>query len=216
MKYATLAAKPRDQHGRGASRRLRHNGEVPAIIYGSNSDALAVCLDHNTIYHALRREEFHTSILNIELNGKTEKVLLRDFQMHAFRPQVLHLDFQRVNEKEEVQIRIPLHFINEDTAHAVKIQGAHITRVITDVEIRALAKDIPHFIEVDLKNIKVAQTLHLSDLTLPSGVKLVNLLRGEDSAVVLAAGIAEEVEATEAVSATDIPTIASEKKSAAD
>ena len=113
MKYATLAAKPRDTHGRGASRRLRHGGEVPAIIYGSKNDAIAVGLDHNTIYHALKREEFHTSILNIELNGKTEKVLLRDFQMHAFRPQVLHLDFQRVNEKEEVQIRIPLHFIND-------------------------------------------------------------------------------------------------------
>lgn len=213
MKYANLSATKRNEHGRGASRRLRHQGMVPAIIYGSKTDALAVSLEHNILFYALKQENFHTSILNINIDGRTEKVLLRDYQMHAFAPQVLHIDFQRVNDKEEIQIHIPLHFLNEETAHAVKIQGAHITTVLTDVEIRALAVDIPHFIEVDLQNIKIGDTIHLSDLVLPHGVKLVNLLRADDAVVATAAGIVEvSEEETTAVSAADIPTIAGEKK----
>jgi len=212
MKYANLAANARSEHGRGASRRLRKSGNVPAIIYGSG-EATPVSLDHNTIYHALKHESFHTSILSIELNGKKESVLLRDFQVHAYRPQVLHVDFQRVNDKEEVQMRIPLHFINEETSHAVKVQGAHITSVVTDVEIRALPKDIPHFIEVDLKDIKVGETVHLSGLVLPKGVTLVNLLRGDDGPVAIAAGIKEQADEdlNAPVSAADIPTIAGDK-----
>src|SRR6185437_12447105 len=200
MKYANLTATERNDHGRGASRRLRHTGMVPAIIYGSSADAKPVSLDHNTLFYALKNESFHTSILNLEVNGKTEKVLLRDYQMHAFRPQVLHIDFQRVNE-------------NEETCYAVKLQNAHVTTIITDVEIRALAKDIPHFIEVDLQEIKIGETIHLSSLVLPKGVKLVNLLRGDDAVVATAAGIVEIVEEeVVAVSAADIPTIAGEKK----
>ncbi len=216
MKNVQLVAQLREGQGRGASRRLRHSGNVPAIIYGSNSEATLISLDHNTIYHSLKREDFHTSILNIELNGKKEQVLLRDFQVHPFRQQVLHLDFQRVNATEEVQMRIPLHFINEDVCYAVKSQGAHITHVTTDVEIRALARNIPHFIEVDIKEIKAGQSVHLSDLVLPEGVALVNLLRGEDSVVVIAAGIVEEVEVVEApiVAAGDIPTVPTKKESA--
>lgn len=213
MKYGNLTAQKREQHGRGASRRLRNTGNVPAIIYGSGKDATPIDLDHNNIYYALKHEAFHTSILNIDVNGMTEKVLLRDFQMHPFKQQVLHLDFQRVNDKEEIQIRIPLHFVNEETAFAVKSQNAHITHVITDVEIRALPKDIPHFIEVDLQDIKAGQTLHLSSLKLPQGVTLVNLMRNDDSAVVIAAGIAEEVETTtDAISLADIPTVSGDKK----
>ncbi|HLX52595.1 MAG TPA: 50S ribosomal protein L25/general stress protein Ctc [Aquella sp.] len=213
MKYANLTATERSEHGRGASRRLRHTGMVPAIIYGSNADAKPVSLDHNTLFYALKSESFHTSILNLDVNGKTEKVLLRDYQMHAFRPQVMHIDFQRVNEKEEISIRIPLHFINEETCYAVKNQNAHVTTILTDAEIRALAKDIPHFIEVDLQNIKIGESIHLSSLVLPPGVKLVNLLRGDDAVVATAAGIVEEViEEVVAVSAADIPTVADEKK----
>lgn len=210
----TLVAKLRNEHGRGASRRMRRGGDVPAIIYGSNETAQAICLDHNIMFYALKREEFHTSILDIEVEGKKEKVLLRDYQMHAFRPQVLHIDFQRVNEKEEIQIRIPLHFINEDTSHAVKVQSAHIMHIVNDVEIRALAKDIPHFIEVDMQDLHAGQTLHLSNLVLPKGVTLSSLIRGEDAPVANATGIAEEKE-TDAtvVSVADIPTINAEKKS---
>lgn len=210
----TLVAKLRNEHGRGASRRMRRSGLVPAIIYGAGNEAQAISVDHNTIFYALKREEFHTSILDIDVEGKKEQALLRDFQMHAFRPEVLHLDFQRVNDKEEVQIRIPLHFINEETSHAVKLQSAHITHIVNDVEIRALAKDIPHFIEVDMQNIHAGQTIHLSDLVLPKGVALTAIIRGEDAPIALAAGIAEEKEADAiAVSAADIPTVQTEKKS---
>lgn len=208
----TLVAKLRNEHGRGASRRMRRSGFVPAIIYGAGNEAEAISIDHNTIFYALKREEFHTSILDIDIEGKKEQVLLRDFQMHAFRLEVLHLDFQRINDKEEVQIKIPLHFINEETSHAVKIQTAHIMHIVNDVEIRALAKDIPHFIEVDMQNIHAGQTIHLSDLLLPKGVALTAIIRGEDAPIALAAGITEEKEAdTVAVSAADIPTIQAEK-----
>jgi large subunit ribosomal protein L25 len=210
----TLVAKLRNEHGRGASRRMRRTGSVPAIIYGADIEAMALTLDHNTIFYALKKEEFHTSILNIEIDGKVEQALLRDFHMHAYRPQVLHLDFQRVTDKEEVQIRIPLHFINEDTSHAVKVQAAHISHIANDVEIRAFAKDIPHFIEVDMQDLHVGQTIHLSDLVLPKGVKLTSIIRGEDAPIAFAAGIAEAVEEDlVAVSVADIPTVETVKKS---
>lgn len=206
----TITAQLRTDYGRGASRRLRHSGQVPAIIYGSNQEATAVSLDHNSMYYALKKESFHTSILNIDIDGKPEKVLLRDFQLHPFRQQVLHLDFLRVNEKEEVVMHIPLHFLNEDTAYAVKTQGAHITKLVTEVEIKALPKNIPPFIEVDLKDIKSGQTLTLSDLVLPESVTLTYLVRGEDAPIVNAAGLteqsADDLDIT--ISAADVPTIA--------
>jgi large subunit ribosomal protein L25 len=212
MSSVQLEVQSRDVQGRSASRRLRRDGATPGIIYGT-SEAKLISLNHNAIYHALKREDFHTSILNLNVDGKIEKVLLRDYQMHPFRQQVLHIDFQRVSEKEEVQMRIPLHFINEDICVAVKTQGAHITHVITDVEIRALPKNLPQYIEVDLKDITAGVTLHLSNIVLPEGVSLVNLLRGEDSVVATVATIVEQVEApVEVVAAADIPTVGGAKE----
>lgn len=213
MKETKLEASLKQEHGRGASRRLRKSGQVPAIIYGSGGEAISISLNHNNIYHALKREDFHTSILKLDVAGKTEKVLLRDFQVHAYRQEILHLDFQRVNETEEVQIRIPLHFINEESCYAVKLQNAHVTRIVNEVEIRAFAKDIPHFLEVDLQDLKAGQSLHLSSLTPPKGVTLVNLLRGDDAVIAIAAGIVEEVEEAipEMVSAADVPTVDGKK-----
>ncbi len=201
-----LIAEARDvkEQGRSASRRLRHAGKVPAIVYGAGSEAVAVTLDHNTIFHALKKEVFHTSILDLELNGKTEQVVLRDFHFHAFRPEVLHLDLQRVSATEEIHMSIPLHFLNEDTCPAVKTQGAHITHVATEVEVRALASNLPQFIEVDLTKLSAGQSIHLSDLALPSGVKLEKLLRGDDAVVLIAGGIAEVADA-EIVSPADVP-----------
>lgn len=208
MSEIKLVAQKRDANGRGASRRLRRDGQVPAIVYGLDKDAVAITLDHNQMYHSLKKPVFHTSILNIEIDGKVEKTLLRDFQVHPYKQLVLHLDFQRVSDKEEVQISVPLNFINEETAHAVKVQGAHITHIVTDVEIRALPKDIPASITVDLKDIAAGQSIHLSNLALPKGVTLVNLLRDEDSVIVTAAGISEEKdEDQQFISAADIPTI---------
>lgn len=204
MSNLKLVAEARAEQGRGASRRLRHAGKVPAIVYGGSADPVAVTLDHNTVFHALKKEAFHTSILDLELAGKSEKVVLRDFHMHSFRPEVLHLDLQRVSETEEIHMKLPLHFLNEEISQAVKVQGAHVTHVATEVEVRALAKDLPHFIEVDLANLKAGQTIHLSDLVLPTGVKAEKLLRGDDAALVIAGGIAEVADA-EIVSPSDVP-----------
>ena len=215
IKLDAITAQKRTEQGRGASRRLRRSGSVPAIVYGLSNEATPITLDHNTMYYALKRPNFHTSILNLVIDGKPEKALLRDFQMHAYRPQVLHLDFQRVTDKEEIQIHIPLNFINEETAYAVKVQGAHITRIATDVEIRAKASDIPHSIDVDLQEIHAGQSIHLSNLVLPAGVVLVSLLREDDQVISVAAGISEEAEAPvgETVAIGDIPATA-EKDSA--
>jgi large subunit ribosomal protein L25 len=210
-----LNANKREEQGRSASRRLRRSGLVPAIVYGASDNVELVSIDHNKAYHALKKEEFHTSIIELAIDGKSQNVLLRDFQVHPFRQQLLHIDFQRVNEKEEVDIRIPLHFINEDVCFAVKTQSAHITHVVNEVMIRAFVKDIPQYIEVDIKDLKAGQTLHLSDLKLSDGVKLVNLLRSEDSAVVIAGGITEQEDtSSEVLAAIDIPTISGKKTSA--
>ena len=199
-----LIAEVRKEQGRGASRRLRHAGKVPAIVYGADSDAVAVTLDHNTVFHALKKEAFHTSILELEVAGRTEQVVLRDVHFHPYKQLVLHLDLQRVSATEEIHMSIPLHFLNEDVSVAVKKQSAHITHVANEVEVRALASNLPQFIEVDLANLQAGQTLHLSDLVLPAGVKLEKLLRGDDAAVVIAGGIAEVADA-EVVSPADIP-----------
>ena len=206
MSFAKLIAEIRNEHeqGRGASRRLRRDGKVPAIVYGAHADAVAVKFDHNTIFHALKKEAFHTSVLDVEINGKSEQVVLRDFHFHAFRPEVLHLDLQRVSATEEIHMSIPLHFINEDTSVAVKTQGAHITHVATDVEVRALASNLPQFIEIDLAQFQAGQSLHLSDLVLPAGVRLEKLLRGEDAVLVIADGIAEVAD-VEFVAPSDVP-----------
>ena len=201
MSFAKLIAEIRNEHeqGRGASRRLRRDGKVPAIVYGAHADAVAVKFDH-----ALKKEAFHTSVLDVEINGKSEQVVLRDFHFHAFRPEVLHLDLQRVSATEEIHMSIPLHFINEDTSVAVKTQGAHITHVATEVEVRALASNLPQFIEIDLAQFQAGQSLHLSDLVLPAGVRLEKLLRGEDAVLVIAAGIAEVAD-VEFVAPSDVP-----------
>ena len=199
-----LDATARNDLGKGASRRLRRDGKVPAIVYGAHADAVAVKFDHNTIFHALKKEAFHTSVLDVEINGKSEQVVLRDFHFHAFRPEVLHLDLQRVSATEEIHMSIPLHFINEDTSVAVKTQGAHITHVATEVEVRALASNLPQFIEIDLAQFQAGQSLHLSDLVLPAGVRLEKLLRGEDAVLVIAAGIAEVAD-VEFVAPSDVP-----------
>lgn len=206
MTFMKLVAEVRNEQGRGASRRLRHAGKVPAIVYGANSEAAAVTLDHNTVYHALKKEAFHTSILDLEIAGKSEQVVLRDVHFHPYKQLVLHLDLQRVSATEEIHMSIPLHFLNEETSPAVKQQGAHVTHVANEVEVRALASKLPQFIEVDLAKLKAGQTIHLSDLVLPAGVKLEKILRGDDAAVVIAGGIAEVADA-EVVSPADVASI---------
>ena len=168
-----VVAFERSVQGTGASRRLRNSGKTPGIIYGGKDAALAVELDHNALFHALRKEAFHSSILDLEIDGKAQKVLLRDYQMHPFKPLVLHIDFQRVSATEKVYMRVPLHFSNAEISAAVKLQGAAISHIATELEVSCLPADLPEFIEVDLVNIEVGRGIHAKDITLPKGVTLV-------------------------------------------
>ena len=176
-------AEKRDAKGTGASRRLRRTGRVPAIVYGADKDAQQVTLDHNEIYHLLRKEAFHASVLTMDLDGEKGNVVLRDTQWHPFRQQVLHLDFQRVTAGEKLHLKVPLHFVNDEVSPGVKLQGGMITHVMNEIDVTCLPKDLPEFIEVDLKDIEASASIHATQLNLPAGVELV--LHGEDDPVVV-------------------------------
>ena len=194
MKFNATA---RSVQGSSASRRLRRAGRVPAIVYGGTAAPLNIELDHNEIYHALRKEEFHASILQMALEGaaKDEQVLLRSVQWHAYKPQVLHLDFQRVAADQALHTKVPLHFINAENSPAVKLSSAVVTHPITELEITCLPADLPQFIEVDLGGLVGNARLHLSDVTLPKGVKFVP--HGDDTDPLLAQANAPKGTASE-------------------
>jgi len=166
-----INATTRKAQGTGASRRLRNSGRVPGIVYGSG-DVVMIELDHNDLYHKLRQEAFHASVLTLNLEGKKESVLLRDFVMHPFRQQVQHIDLQRVDATKKMHIKVPLHFINEETAPGVKIGGGKISHVMTELDIICLPKDLPAFIEVDLGKLELGHSVHVADLKLPKGVEV--------------------------------------------
>lgn len=185
----TINVEPREDAGRGASRRLRRAGRVPAIVYGGGKDPEAVTLAHDFVIRAADDEAFYTHILDLKANGKADKVVVRDVQRHPSRPEILHLDFLRISEKEELRISIPLHFSNEAESPAGKKAGVIISHYLNDVEILCLPKDLPEYIDIDLANMEPGDNVHLSELNLPEGVKLVDLEHGdEDSdAIVVAA-----------------------------
>ena len=162
----------RTLQGTGASRRLRHAAKVPGIVYGVGTPAM-IELDHNALFFALKKEAFHSSILEMDLAGKTEKVLLRDFQMHAWKPIVLHVDFQRVDESTKLHKKVPLHFSGEDTSPAVKTDHCLVSHVRTDLEVECLASQLPEFLTIDLSGLVKGQSLHASDLKLPEGIRVV-------------------------------------------
>ncbi len=166
-----ISATSRKAQGTGASRRLRKTGRVPGIIYGSGEPAL-IEVDHNNLYYSLRNEAFHASILTLEMEGKKEQVLLRDFQMHPFRQQVLHIDFQRVDASKRIHMKMPLHFINADIAPGVKLGGGIINHVLSELEISCLPNDLPEFIEVDLAGLDLGHSIHVSDIKLPTSVQI--------------------------------------------
>lgn len=169
MKFTAYA---RTLQGTGASRRLRNAGKVPGIVYGAGTPA-TIELDHNALYFALKKEAFHSSILEMELDGQSQKVLLRDFQMHAWKQQVLHVDFQRVDETTRLRKKVPLHFTGEDVSPAVKTDKCVISHVATELEIECLANQLPEFVTIDLSGLVRGQSLHVSDLKLPEGIKAV-------------------------------------------
>ncbi|HEY0846120.1 MAG TPA: 50S ribosomal protein L25/general stress protein Ctc [Noviherbaspirillum sp.] len=168
-----VVAFPRTEQGSGASRRLRKAGQTPGIIYGGNTAPVAIALDHNALFHALKKEAFHSSILDMEIEGKAEKVLLRDFQMHAFKQLVLHADFQRVDPNQKIHVKVPLHFVNAEISPAVKLGGAIISHVMNELDVTCLPGDLPEFVEVDLSKVEAGTSVHLADITLPKGVTAV-------------------------------------------
>ncbi len=174
-----ITAEVRTDLGKGASRRLRHEGKIPAVIYGGETDPVSLTLDHNSLFHHLENEAFYSHILNIDVAGKTEKAVLKDLQRHPSKPVILHADFMRVSDKEKLKMSVPLHFKNEEQSPGVK-KGGLVTHNITEVEVQCLPKDLPEYLEVDLADLDMEQILHLTDIKLPKGVDLVELLHGDD------------------------------------
>ncbi len=204
-----VVAFERSLHGTGASRRLRITGKTPAIVYGAGAEPQLIELDHNALWHALKKEVFHSSVLELEMGDKSQQVLLRDVQYHPFRQLVLHVDFQRVDPKKKLHIKVPLHFLNQETNPAVKLAGAVISHVINEIEIECLPAALPEFIEVDLGTIEAGQTLHAKDLKLPDGVALIAHIDAENpvvaSATIPAGAIADEAAGGAAAASGDKP-----------
>jgi len=197
-----LNAELRTDTGKGASRRLRHANKVPAILYGAGKEPESLTLEQKDVQYELQHEAFFTQVLELNVGGKKQDVLLRDLQHHPYKQDILHMDFQRVEAKKEMHVNIPLHFINEDIAPGVKTEGGAISHVMSEVEIVCLPKNIPEFIDVDLSELHMGEIVHLSDLKMPAGVEVFALKQGEehDSAVasIHARKVAEEHEEAEA------------------
>ena len=187
----------RAKQGTGASRRLRITGRTPGIVYGGTGDALLIEIDHNALWHAIKKEAFHASILEMELGGTEHKVLLRDLQMHPFKQQILHIDFQRVEAKTRMTVKVPLHYNGEEESPAIKTDNCLANHVLTELTVSCFPADIPEFIAVDLTGLKKGSSLHVKDITLPKGVKFI--AKGQENPVLVSVtAIVEEVEAAPA------------------
>jgi len=193
----------RSKQGTGASRRLRITGRTPGIVYGGTGEPMPIELDHNALWHAIKKEAFHASILDMEFNGNTSKVLLRDLQMHPFKQLILHADFQRVEANTMLHMKVPMHFSGEDVSPAVKVDACLINHVANELEIACLPANLPEFIAVDLSGLKKGTSLHVNDVPLPAGVKAVT--RGKENPVIVSvtAPVEEVVEAVAAAPAKD-------------
>ncbi|WDD95368.1 50S ribosomal protein L25/general stress protein Ctc [Burkholderia sp. FERM BP-3421] len=178
-----VVAFERQQQGTGASRRLRNTGKTTGIVYGGEAAPQMIELDHNALWHALKKEAFHASILDLEVAGQSQQVLLRDVQYHPFRQLVLHVDFQRVDAKKKLHTKVPLHFLNAEISPAVKLSSAIVSHVVNEIEVECLPAALPEFLEVDLSKIEAGQSLHAKDVTLPAGVALVAHVDAENPVV---------------------------------
>ena len=184
----SIQATIREAQGTGASRRLRRAGQVPAVIYGENQEPTAIAVDGTAIFYALQKESFHTSLLNIALDGKETQVIVRDFQMHPFKQMVLHVDFQAVDAAKEIKIKVPVHFINAEVSPAIKLQGGRVSQLIQSIEVLVTAANVPAELVVDLKAASAGQIVHISDITFPEGVQSVSLKRDENLAIAAITG----------------------------
>ena len=214
-----IKAEPRSVQGTGASRRLRRESKVPGVVYGAGKDAVAIEVDHKDLWFKLKTEAFHASILDMELGSEKSQVLLRDYQMHPFRPLILHVDFQRVAADKKIHMRVPLHFVNAEISPGVKVAGGLVEHVMKELEISCLPKDLPEFVQVDLANLQAGHSLHLSHVPLPPGVEAI-VPKGEHpmvATIVIPKVMTAEEELAEAaaaatVSAADVPTTAQKAK----
>ena len=203
----------RNKQGTGASRRLRNAGKVPGIVYGGEGEPQLIELDHNALWQAIKKEAFHSTVLDMELAGKTAKVLLRDLQIHPFKQQILHIDFQRVSAKQKIHMKIPLHYSGQEESNAVKIDKALVNHILNELEVSCLPADLPEAINIDLSKLEKGATLTLKDIALPKGVEPV--LHGhtaEDTVLVsVVMPAAEEAEAP-AADAAAAPAADADKK----
>jgi large subunit ribosomal protein L25 len=192
----TIEVEVREAGGKGASRRLRRTGKVPAIVYGGDLEPRSIQMNHNTVWLMSQNEWFYSAILDLSLDGDVQPVLLRDMQRHPFKPIILHLDFQRVQANEAIRVRVPLHFLGGEKSPAGKTSGVVISHAYTEIEVSCLPRNLPSFIEVDLSNLAVGDTVHMSDIKLPEGVEIPELKLGKehDQAVVTAREVVEEAE----------------------
>jgi large subunit ribosomal protein L25 len=196
-----FVAYERTLQGTGASRRLRNVGKVPGIVYGAGEPAM-IELDHNALFFALKKEAFHSSILEMELAGAKQQVLLRDYQMHPFKPLVLHIDFQRVDATTKVTKKVPLHFVNEENSPAVKTDKCLVNHIVTDLLIQCLASQLPEYLTVDLGELAKGQSLHVNDIKLGDGIKVVT--HGKPNPVIVSVStqaVDEEAVAADAAAA---------------
>ncbi len=198
-----INAETRVDLGKGASRRLRHEEKMPAILYGAGADPVNLTIDQREIRPHVDNEQFYSTIIDLSVDGKSEKAIVRDMQHHPFKVDIAHIDFQRVDPKQKMHIHVPLHFIGEENAPGVKAGGI-ISHVAMEVEVECLPKDIPEFIEVDVSGLNAGESIHLTEMTLPKGVELMALKHGEDHDTAVVAihppkgGAAAEEESEEA------------------
>lgn len=202
MQANELRAESRTELGKGASRRLRRSGRIPGTVYGASKDPQSISLSHDEVLHQLDHEAFYSSVLTLNVDAQSEQVVVKDLQRHPYKPDILHIDFQRIDEKQKITMRVPLHFINEQQCVGVKSGGGVISRIMTELEISCLPKDLPEYIDVDLANVNLGESVHLSDIDLPEGVEIYALLSGGDASasvatVSLPKGILEEEEEEE-------------------
>jgi large subunit ribosomal protein L25 len=196
-----LIAEFRQDQGKGASRRLRRDGKVPAILYGGHTDARALCVSHQKLIVMLENERFYSTILNLKVGEESQAAILKDVQRHPYKNAVLHIDFQRVSDSEKIRINIPLHFKGAAVSPGVKSQGGLVSHLRTQVEISCLPKDLPEFIEVDLSGLSLNESIHLSQLIVPAGVQLLELSKKDTAVVAIHAPRAEEIEVAPVVAA---------------
>ena len=175
-----LVAEYREDQGKGASRRLRHEGKVPAIIYGAGRPPRALTFDHNKVLRQLESESFYSSVLNVKVGDKSQAAILKDVQRHPAKPQIMHIDLQRIVEDEEIRMNVPLHFKGEEIAPGVKTSGGTVARLISDVEVVCLPRDLPEYLEVDISHMELDDMLHVSDIKLPKGVEIPELAQGPE------------------------------------